>query len=196
MVIRRLRETRIERAFSMAELLVIVAVVIIIFATLQPVLIQARTAAYLHTSRMNLRQLGQAIHLYGQDYNDGLPQVADYASLRDFPHVNECHTPEATTSLDGALMRYVRSRQVFYAPLDRWHRTQAPIGDVRANSYGHECRPRYRRMTLTEIAQLNPQHPIVFEWNAFDDFLNPKAPLHCALIDGSVKRLPRSRCGR
>jgi prepilin-type N-terminal cleavage/methylation domain-containing protein/prepilin-type processing-associated H-X9-DG protein len=66
---RRQRQT----AFTLIELLVVIAVIVIIAAILFPVFAAARDKARQVTCFANLRQIGHALHLYVQDYDEVLP---------------------------------------------------------------------------------------------------------------------------
>jgi prepilin-type N-terminal cleavage/methylation domain-containing protein/prepilin-type processing-associated H-X9-DG protein len=60
-------------AFTLTELLLVIAILTILAAVLMPVFAAAREAARRTTCLSNLRQLVVAHHLYVQDYDDTLP---------------------------------------------------------------------------------------------------------------------------
>src|SRR5262245_56475974 len=60
------------RGFSLAELLVVIAVIAVLAALLVPVLAQARAEAKRTACLSNLRQIGQAQLLYAHDWDDRL----------------------------------------------------------------------------------------------------------------------------
>ncbi len=64
-------------AFSLIELLVVVAIVALLASILVPSLAQARAHAREATCATNLRTWGQAFHLYANDYNGALPHIDD-----------------------------------------------------------------------------------------------------------------------
>src|SRR5438445_4092406 len=66
---RRQRKT----AFTLIELLVVIAVIAIIAAILFPVFAAARDKARQALCLSNLRQIGSALHMYVQDYDERLP---------------------------------------------------------------------------------------------------------------------------
>jgi prepilin-type N-terminal cleavage/methylation domain-containing protein/prepilin-type processing-associated H-X9-DG protein len=66
-----------RRAFTLIELLVVIAIIAILAALLFPVFAQAREAARKTTCASNQRQLGMAISMYSQDYDETLPSTWD-----------------------------------------------------------------------------------------------------------------------
>lgn len=63
-----------ERAFTLVELLVVVAIVAILAALLLPVFAQARESARNISCLSNSRQIGTALMLYVQDWDERYPQ--------------------------------------------------------------------------------------------------------------------------
>jgi prepilin-type N-terminal cleavage/methylation domain-containing protein/prepilin-type processing-associated H-X9-DG protein len=61
------------RGFTLIELLVVIAIIAILAAILFPVFAQARDTARQSACLSNMKQLGVALMMYGQDYDETLP---------------------------------------------------------------------------------------------------------------------------
>lgn len=66
-----------RRGFSVLELLTVIALIAVLAAMLFPVLATAREKARATTCTSNLRQIGAAMALYAQDYDDLYPYAAN-----------------------------------------------------------------------------------------------------------------------
>src|SRR5215216_330827 len=64
---------RTQRAFTLIELLVVIAIIAILAAILFPVFAQARAKARQTVCLSNMRQLGNAMTMYLQDYDEVYP---------------------------------------------------------------------------------------------------------------------------
>ena len=108
------------RGFTLLELLVVVAIIAGLAASLFPVFTQAREKARRASCLSNMKQIGLGLAQYTQDYDEAFPLVS-FATPDD----------SWTTSMQP----YVKSRQILRCPSDasaRWNGTPP----VHTTSYG------------------------------------------------------------
>ncbi len=105
----QLRHTRltIRAAFTLLELLVVLAAIGFLAALLLPVLNRAKEAGRTAACVSNLRQLGLASAVYSLDQNERFPFFRDWLYT----------TPGDLTS--GRLFPYVRNKAVYLCPTDK-----------------------------------------------------------------------------
>ena len=130
------------RAFTLIELLIVIAIISVLAAILFPVFAGAREKARQTTCLENIRQLGLAVHLYQQDFDgcfvpkfpcqtfddkphsDGSPNYADHC-LSPVRNTDDTLTPsvlewlppsDAPAGTDYLLRPYVRNEDVRLCP--------------------------------------------------------------------------------
>jgi prepilin-type N-terminal cleavage/methylation domain-containing protein len=105
-----------RNGFTLIELLVVIAIIAILAAILFPVFARVREEARKTTCTSNLRQHGQALTMYLQDFDETFP-VANFSDSTDgFPpqvHVDGQGKP---LFLIDILQPYVKNLGVFYCP--------------------------------------------------------------------------------
>jgi prepilin-type N-terminal cleavage/methylation domain-containing protein/prepilin-type processing-associated H-X9-DG protein len=117
------RSNRLNRGFTLIELLVVIAIIAILAAILFPVFARAREAARATSCRSNLRQIGTAMAMYTQDYDEMLTQSYMYY---DQPQNTLAWYPDL-------LNPYVKNANIWVCPSDsvritNWKRTWLPAG--------------------------------------------------------------------
>ena len=100
-----------KHAFTLIELLVVIAIIAILAAILFPVFAQARESARQTTCLSNMRQIGLAVRMYTQDYDETLPIFYAY---------NTQPAADITGHLgvEVLLQPYTKSKDIFRCPDD------------------------------------------------------------------------------
>lgn len=101
-----------HRGFTLIELLVVIAIIAILSSILFPVFAQAREKARQSVCLSNLRQVGLAMMLYAQDYDEAMPN-AQWIGPAAFPP-NWSFGPSSRDLLEP----YVKNNDVFICPSD------------------------------------------------------------------------------
>ena len=115
--------------FTLIELLVVIAIIAILAAILFPVFAQAREKARQVACTSNLKQLGNAMLMYAQDYDETFPYVPG-ANNRVDPTVDWGGDTWVYNDVYMLLQAYVKNYKVFYCP-DR-QRFVPKSGDIGA----------------------------------------------------------------
>ena len=123
-------------AFTLIELLVVIAIIALLAAILFPVFAQAREKARQTVCVSNGKQVGLAVRLYVQDFDETFPVFHAY---------NSAPTPEQPghKGVENALEPYTKSRAVFRCPDDggsAYQRAEVPGADSYHAAYGASYR--------------------------------------------------------
>ncbi len=124
---------RSRKAFTLIELLVVIAIIAILAAILFPVFARAREAARKTSCINNLRQIGTAIQMYSQDYDESLPSgVLGSAGIGSTPAWSQYGWSYIFTLLDP----YTKNTGIYGCPSATGSMV-GPAGNQIKVSYGY-----------------------------------------------------------
>jgi general secretion pathway protein G len=118
--------------FTLIELLVVIAIIAILAGILFPVFAAARKQAHGASCLSNLKQIGLAVHVYLNDYDDAFPAACDMND-RAFGYAQLPGSP--TRYLWEVLKPYVKSDQVWECRGDNGYTLAGGSIDFRPNTY-------------------------------------------------------------
>jgi prepilin-type N-terminal cleavage/methylation domain-containing protein len=179
------RFQRFGAAFTLIELLVVIAIIAILAALLLPALAKAKAKAAQVACTSNFRQLGMAMVMYTSDSREMMPWcnwANDYGpgwlympfggrAPDPFQVVNGALTENSNTNETAYILRglyypYIRSRPVYYCPLDkqgnkdfiqRVQRISSYIMNGAVCGFGTYSQPKFR------ISQFSPSAYVQWE---------------------------------
>jgi len=185
----------VARGFTLIELLVVVAVIAVLAAILLPLFAQAREAARGASCLSNQRQVGAAVQLYVQDFDEQFPQTHPTATPWTFPDDEITLVTPWRTLLEP----YVRNQGLFRCPSDwgtpSWHPTSyAPNGYT---VYGLSLASLSRPSEFVYVTELQPGALVddFSPWNGPEELVDTLATTRHSgtaaylYADGHVKRL-------
>ena len=151
-----------KRAFTLVELLVTIAIVVVIAALLVPVSRYAIARARSTACIGNLRSIGVAIESYLQDNGNVMPDLQAARRTKD----------EDIPVLETVLDEYVPNPDVFDCPADKtefersgcsyvWNNTQSGRHKLKLEFFGVDADPRWIPLVLDKEA-----------WHPGEDGLN------------------------
>ena len=150
--------------FTLIELLVVIAIIAILAAILFPVFAQAREKARQTTCLSNSKQIGLAISMYVQDYDETFPEVnGDFCAV----YIWDSSPKGYHLSPLGATIEYSKNNSILTCPstgLGKWD--SSARATARGNDFNHYAdywaNPEY---SLKSYAEVDVKRPIVTEFN-------------------------------
>ncbi len=114
--------------FTLIELLVVIAIIGVLAAMLFPVFAQARESARKIVCLSNARQLGAALTMYTQDYDETYPTLT----------LVQTNSALVANDMSLALKTYLKSEDIFFCP-DRTSRDCGSLGVIEAGFSSDRC---------------------------------------------------------
>jgi prepilin-type N-terminal cleavage/methylation domain-containing protein/prepilin-type processing-associated H-X9-DG protein len=105
-----------RKAFTLIELLVVIAIISILAAILFPVFARARESARRASCTSNLRQHGQSLTMYLQDYDETFPTANFNDMFYNFPLQDHKDGSGKPITLQSVTQPYVKNQGVYYCP--------------------------------------------------------------------------------
>src|SRR3712207_884563 len=109
-----------RKGFTLVELLVVVALIVILAGILYPVFAATRRAAYNANCFSNLKQIGLAVQMYAQDYDETFPAAAD--QIDRLPQIRRAQPSDypdrVTPYLWDVVKPYVKNQGIWRCPGD------------------------------------------------------------------------------
>jgi prepilin-type N-terminal cleavage/methylation domain-containing protein/prepilin-type processing-associated H-X9-DG protein len=134
-----------RRGFTLIELLVVIAIIAILAALLFPVFAMARERARKSACVSNMRQIGSALMMYVQDYDETFPHLRFQGTnvVPPCPKGIQCY------NWKNAIRPYLKSLDVFACPSNPYSRTvpgQPMVDSPRlgTNGEGWDLEPEQR----------------------------------------------------
>ena len=168
-------------AFTLVELLVVLAIVTVLAGLLLPVIGKAREAGRATACLSNLRQLGIALQLYVQDNNNHLPIMRDRSLDTNAPPTNAPPSPEVV------LLNVLGAAQVLRCPSDR-----KQIYEQTGSSYSWNSLLNGQDAEHLKVLNIDfdpHQIPVFFDKEAFHNARGEKKGVNYLYADGHIKNL-------
>jgi competence protein ComGC len=126
-------------AFTLVELLVIIAVLAILAASLLPVLGNAKETAARIQCLNNVKQIGYSVYLYTEDHEDFFPLVEDWPAFGGQRGSTGVYSSDQYAPTNRPLNEYIGHQlDVFHCPRDKGdalNGVSIPLWEAYGNSY-------------------------------------------------------------
>jgi prepilin-type N-terminal cleavage/methylation domain-containing protein len=193
------RPGKTRKGFTLIELLVVIAIIMILAGILYPVFSQAKAKAQQTSCVNKLKQLGSAMQIYVQDYDETYPPLYIDPQNRVIPDSTLVDSPQwKGFSWTERIYPYVKNEEVFKCPSDPASARRTPVNAGFLNSYAYNplfgtapdptTPDRVMTGALTQ-AQLNSVSEVAMLW---DTPVNPN-PTGAAQSMNNLSRTIRDR---
>lgn len=177
-------------AFTLVELLIVVAIIAVLAAILFPVFASAKRSAKRSTALSNVEQIGKALHLYLNDYDDTLPfRLPSLPSWPGFGEILIISSDAPDKGFRRILGPYLSSTAVWYSPEDRLAApgyTSFCVNGQLAYSWSMSSFARPAEAIYltdrTDIARSPAQPPDTYAWWSFID----TKPFNVSYLPGKI----------
>ena len=175
------RAARRLLAFTLIEMLVIIAVIGLLAALLLPVFSRAKEAARATACISNLHQIGLALRIYVDNHHNRLPV------MRDRPADTNAAPTNSLPSVDGVLKTELGNLKVLRCPSDR-----KGIFEQTGSSYSWNSLLNGEDADHLKVLGLNfSPHaiPVFFDKEGFHAARGPDKAVNYLYADGHIKNL-------
>ena len=176
------RRTADEDAFTLIELLIVLAVIGVLAALLLPSISKAKEAGRATACLSNLHQIGIALQLYVQDNNNKLPFMRDKTFATNAPpSTNDLPAP------DAVLSNHLGSVKVLRCPSDR-----KQIYEQTGSSYSWNSLLNGQDAEHIKVMNIDfdpHQIPVFFDKEAFHKERGEKKGVNYLYADGHIRNL-------
>ena len=169
-------------AFTLTELLAVLAIIALLISILVPVVAAARSRAASTACKSNLRSIGQAMRMYLNEHKDRYPAAVALPSFN----------PDKLPTLMDHLRKYLTKSsdeavQLFRCPSDEETFAREKT------SYMYYAELGVRPVEETYLFKaLKSKHNVPVAFDA-EDFHGQARPLNCLFLDGRVEQLNRPK---
>lgn len=192
------------QAFSLIELLIVIAIITILAAMLLPTLTRSKEKSKMIGCLSNLRQLEVSWHLYAVDNSDLLPpnnSIMSIANSAISSGISWCpdHARTDTNTVDlekGVLFPYNRSPAIYHCPADI-SKVESPTGEqlpqLRNRSYNMSQSVNGYPELLQDLPP--PLNGIAQAWKKFSQIRRPSPSQLFVFIDENPDTLLDAQFG-